>query len=196
MSMDNFSGLAKLTYNWQPHFLSLTPTSPKFISLSTSVAFINPYTQHMDEALAFIEALADNLNEEILYTLCEDLNEPTLNPYHDETLQLLQQELDSLRVDREFAEAADVQSIDDQISLYEQYVEEAEADVWNISAEDIAWLRSHDGQIVLAHYLSLYSKESGEAMELVNQYVEGQINPQVLMNEIDRKIRMMILEGM
>ena len=196
MNMDNFNGLAKLTYNWQPHFLSLTPTSPKFISLSTSVAFINPYTQHMDEALAFIEALADNLNEEILYTLCEDLNEPTLNPYHDETLQLLQQELDSLRVDREFAEAADVQSIDDQITLYEQYVEEAEADVWNISAEDIAWLRSHDGQIVLEHYPWLYSKESGEAMELVNQYVEGQINPQVLMNEIDRKIRMMILEGM
>ena len=155
-----------------------------------------PLREHMDEALAFIEALADNLNEEILYTLCEDLNEPTLNPYHDETLQLLQQELDSLRVDREFAEAADVQSIDDQITLYEQYVEEAEADVWNISAEDIAWLRSHDGQIVLEHYPWLYSKESGEAMELVNQYVEGQINPQVLMNEIDRKIRMMILEGM
>ena len=89
-----------------------------------------------------------------------------------------------------------MQSIDDQITLYEQYVEEAEADVWNISAEDIAWLRSHDGQIVLEHYPWLYSKESGEAMELVNQYVEGQINPQVLMNEIDRKIRMMILEGM
>lgn len=64
-----------------------------------------------------------------------------------------------------------------------------------ITAEDVAWVRSNGNALVLQMQNWLYSKDGGDAYDYVRQYIDGKIDAAKLMNEIDRKLRMMIMEG-
>ena len=41
----------------------------------------------------------------------------------------------------------------------------------------------------------LYSDSSGEAWDLISQYMENQISADELLESIDKKVQMMLLEG-
>ena len=186
-------GITKERY--YPVIMSLTQDAPAFLSIDCSVAFINPYSENQDLALAFIEALSENLEPEIQYILFEDMDEPLLNSYHDEAVQNMEEYLEMLRAEYEDADEADKQELAENITEYEGYLEEIREDIWEISQDDIAWVNENGQNLKFAVRNWLYSNDNGEAWELIEQYASGQLDAERLMKEIDRKIRMMILEN-
>lgn len=178
-----------------PVSMSLMPGGPAYVPLDMTACFINPYTQNMDIALEFVEDLAETMDEELSYILFSDLTAPVENKYQEEQVAGLEETLEGLRIDLESAEEIDRQMLEEQVAEYEGFLEEARNDRWEISEEDIAWRDAHREQFRLLPDNWLYSEDSGDAWQLVEQFAAGQLSADRLMGEIDRKLRMMILEN-
>lgn len=181
--------------NEQPLVMSLTADTPAYLPMDGSVAFINPFSENLAEAQAFIETLCVKLDDSIRYCLRDDLNEPTLNPYHDEIVQSMEEYVASVQKALDEAEAADKQDLEQQLKDAQESLERTRQDVWAITEQDIAWLRAHSDNLVLKGSNWLYKDDSGEVYDLVQQYSEGMIDAERLMKAVDNKIRMMIMEG-
>ena len=65
--------------------MSLKPDAPARLEMECYVAFVNPYSENLDLALAFMETLAENLPDEVLYAICADLTEPVPDPNYEES---------------------------------------------------------------------------------------------------------------
>ena len=183
------------SYYGTPVVMSLTPDSDPLLTLECTVAFINPYSENADLALKYMETLADNLSDDVLYTVCPDLTEPVLDPYYETNLRNAEEQLAQLQKVYDEAEPIDKQALEQQLQYAQEYVETARAQRYSISEEEIAWLRGHGDEMSVKGANLLYSDDSGEAYELVNQYIDGKISASQMMKSIDGKLRMMILEG-
>ena len=65
----------------------------------------------------------------------------------------------------------------------------------SISDKDIEWISAHRAELRISGNDWLYSDDGGDAYSLIQQYMDGQIDASRLMKEIDRKVRMRIMEG-
>ena len=174
--------------------MSLKPDAPARLEMECYVAFVNPYSENLDLALAFMETLAENLPDEVLYAICADLTEPVPDPNYEERLANAQAELERARQELAEADEIDRQALEDSVARIERYIADMESEQMLISEGEIAWLRANAGGLALERQNWLYADESGEAYALVRQYCDGRIDAQRLMDGIDGKIRMMILE--
>ena len=197
-----YSTLSDLTDYGTPMLLSLTADSTAWLPMDMTVAFINPYSANRDLAVEFMAEIAEHSTDEVRYLLDETLVDPVENPFYESTITELENYLETQRAQLEEASPADRQMIEEGIAGIESYLEEARGQRWSISEEDIAWLRAHNDHPVMMGGNWLYSggsgdddAGSGEVYDLVQQYVNGQVDARTLMGEVDRRIRMMILEG-
>lgn len=195
LSLNMGMPISGITRDYWPMVMSMNADTPRRLSVTTQVAFINPFTEHPELALEFVESLTEHLSESTAYTLFTDLKEPVLNEYYEEGLQSLQEHVDTLRADLEKAEEIDKQDIMMALEDAEEYLADYEQYRYSVTEKDIAWLEDHAQYMEVMGVDWLYSDDTGEAYELVSQYSEGMINAEKLMTEIDRKIRMMMMEG-
>lgn len=179
-----------------PMVMSLMPNTPAFLPVEFEVAIINPYSENVDLALEFLEKMLAHLDEDTLYSICQDLDEPVKNPYYDMLVQNIKENIEQLEKTLAEAEEIDKQSIQEELDWTKNYLTQVEAEYyWSISEKDIAFIRDNAEYVLVDGSNWLYSDDSGEAYDLVWQYNEGQIDATKLMDAIDRKIRMMLMEG-
>lgn len=179
-----------------PMVMSLMPNTPKFMPVDFEVAIINPYSENVDLALEYLEKMLEKLDDDTRYTICQDLNEPVKNPYYETMVQNIKENIEQLEKSLAEAEEIDKQSLQEELDWTKNYLTQAEEEnYWLISEKDIAFIRENAEHILVDGSNWLYNDDSGEAYDLVWQYNEGQIDATKLMNEIDRKIRMMLMEG-
>lgn len=177
-----------------PMVMSMTADTPKMLVVSGMVAFINPYSENREKALEFMEKLTENLSDDTNYTMFSDLNEPVLNRYYEEGIASIQKNIESLRAQYEAAEAIDKQDIQEQLEAAEQNLEEYKKYQYSISEKEIEWIHEYGDALTMQGNNWLYSSDAGDAYQLIREYSEGQIDARKLMNEIGRKIRMMMME--
>ena len=182
--------------NQHPMVMSLTADTPALLSVSATVAFVNPFSSNRELALKFMEKLAEKQPDEVNYVMFPDLTEPVENPYYEEGLKSYQEYVDNLRARLEEAEEVDRQDIELELSYAEKALDNYDQYRYTISEQDIAWIRANAENLAIMGSNWLYNNDDeGEAYELVQQYCQGQIDAQRLMDEIGRKIRMMMMEG-
>jgi len=175
--------------------MGLTADSPRYITTDVTVAIVNPYSEDRDLALAFMEALGARLTTEVEYMTMPDAKEPVPDKHHDEMLETVDGYIAEIQVQLDNAEPMDVQMLQEQLADYERWRADVEKDIWEISEADIAWRDANIQYMKLSTANWLYAEENGEANELIEQFAAGQLPADRLMAEIDRKIRMMILEN-
>lgn len=188
-SIGNFYG------NFTPVLLKLDADTPAYLALASTVAFINPYTKHPDEALAFIETLADCLPNATLYCLDPNLNEPIRGKVNEESLEEAREAVASLQADLDAADEADRQMLEEEMRDLQENLTYWETYGWDVSQREIEWYRAHGDHLAIAKADWLYADESGEAWELIYQYNEGHIGMDEMLSGIDRKVQMMLMEG-
>jgi len=179
----------------KPLLLSIDAQAPRYLVLQTAVAFINPFTRNPEQALAFMETLTDNLPNTVLYSVDPSLSEPIRGEYNEKTLKEVREELDDLYAQRDAASAQDKQAIEETIRDWEGNLDYIEREGWDIAQWHIDWYRANDESLTVMPANWLYSSDSGEAYELINQYLEGLISADELVAGIDKKVRMRLLEG-
>lgn len=181
--------------NMQPMVMSLTADTPRMLVTSATVAFVNPFSKNRELALEYIEGLAENLPDSTEYVIFADKSEPVENRYYQDNITQMQESIDRLQAEYASAEDADRQALEEAIANAEENLKDYEQYRYSITEEDIAWLKQYADALTLQGNNWLYSDNSGDAYQLVQQYCEGQLDARKLMDEIGRKIRMMMMEG-
>ena len=191
-SFGNFWGWGEQT----PVLMSMTADTPHYLVLDMSIAFINPFTKHPQEAMMFMEQLADSMQNTVRYDIDPSQNETIRSSYYEEWKKQLEEYHDQLLRELEKADEADRQMMEESLREFDQNAQMMEDNSWEIGPRDLEWYRSHDDHLRLAGVNWIYSEASGgEAASLVYQYLEGSIDYRAMLAGIDKKVRMMIMEG-
>lgn len=185
---------------YTPILMHMAADVPTVLALDTMVVVVNPFTKNPEAALAFVDEVVDNLSTQVLYSLDESLSEAVRGELNQQTLNESKEELAELLKLYESASAADKQSLQAEVEYKQQEVEDLDATLWDVSPTEIEWVRAHDDDIRIAAYNWLYdgsgdSDSAGEAADLIDQYREGQISAVEMLQGIDKKIQMMLMEG-
>lgn len=180
----------------KPLLMSMDAQSPKIMTLDMDVAFVNPFSENLDLAIELLENLCDRLPQTTLYNLSPNLNEPVRRPGAEESLRDAQDNYDSVKKQYDEAEPVDRQVLEESLKDAEQWLEYAERDSWLISQEQIDWVRANDDNLMPRSASWLYRDASGDAYELVQQYLDRQISAAQFLQNVDKKVRMMQMEGM
>lgn len=181
---------------YTPILMSMDAQTPAFMTLDMNVAFINPFSENRDAAMAFMEQIVDSLPQIFLYNLDPTLNEPIRNSYYEKNIEEMTEALEKLKADYEKAEDADKQMLEEQIKSYEESLEIYKNEGWDASQEQIEWYRANDDNVVCASVNWIYSEAAGgEAAQLIQQYLDGQIDANQMLSGIDQKVQMMLMEG-
>lgn len=185
----------------RPLYLSLTNEDEPFIAASVSVLIVNPKTKRMDQALLYLENYLDHLDPASAnITLFPNHNDPVENDFYEQNKKAVQEELDAARERLEKAEAENKAAVREEISQWEKNLEEAENYRYEVSAEAISDYRENVAPLIYVQRQNvLYNADSTAATEinkLLMQFLEGAIDGRQLVEELDKRVRLMELEDM
>ena len=168
------------------------------LSAQMTVAFVNPFSQHREEAVAFLEAVAREMEPLLKIQLCPEENEPVKNPNYDADLAAYDQSVADAQAQLDAAETdAEKQAYAAILAEYEKAREDfLRYDAWQASAESIARYRAFAPQIIVIRNLGMGGDNSSAFYELQNQFTQGLITADEFIEGVDGKLQMMMLEGM
>lgn len=174
--------------------LAVVPGEAPKLGMTVSFAFVNPFSQHREAAIEYLEYAWNATGEREKMSLTPDRNEPVLSPYYEESIEMMTQSLEDMR--KALENAADeetremmAQDIANQEEWLKAYEEEGRYDV---SPKAIEKYRSFDEHFAVARS-SVWSSGSGEQ---VHQYLDGAITAQQLAAELEKTLQMRRMEGM
>ena len=180
----------------EPALLSVIPGEPGDLPLRLSVAFINPFSEHVDIAQEFLAVLMENMSNRTLYNLSDKLNEPIRDRYSEQSLAEWQKNLEEQQAALEEADPVDKPAIEEYIADIEQTLIDIDRYGWDIPARDIEWYRAHEDALIVERFDFLSAADDdGELSDLAEQFMAGKVSPADFLKEVDRKVRMRALEG-
>ncbi len=203
--LETYAATTIETYNegLVPLTLSLEDGAEPILPVNMTVAFVNPYSQHPEEAAAFLAETVKNLDTSNRYTLFSDTREPIRYQDYEEYKKNLQQWLEDARKSLEEAvNEEDKAAYQETVEGYEKTLAEIDDTYYMISPKSIEAYQNR------VPYIQVLSYDLGSTMmsgngndyndgyyQLVDNFANGQVTAEELLTTIDRKIQMMLLEG-
>lgn len=179
-------------YDYYPLRLSVGANSPVYMPLQAEIAIINPASQNIDEAIAFLEAAWRQTTPASRAMMIPEDRRPLrdIDAYERNSesqrqrIANLQAQIDSCKGDFT-ALKADLEQAEQALSLMENWY-------WYISPYSLNWYEAHDDYVAL--------ETNGEISEyelygLISKYLESGEGMDALISEIDRKAQMKRMEG-
>ena len=130
--------------------------------------------------------------------MCPGSNEPVENSYYQEALDSYDESI--ANIEDELAKAEDdetreqwQQQLDEMTKWRDEYEQNYR---WSASAESIELYRSYADYLTPTQYIGFDEEASEEFYSLMSQYIDGSIDLDTFLTNIDKKIRMMVLEDM
>jgi len=182
--------------------LSFTEGEEAILPISMGVAFVNPYSEHPEEAAEFLAASLRNLPTTSQYNFFTDKTEPVRYPDFEETKENLRKWLDEAQAVLKTA----VEAGSEETADLEQTVQDLEESVaslddtyWMIAPQSITSYQERTPWIeVLSYDFSsgmVSADGSGDFYDLSANYASGSMSAEELLSTIDKKVQMMRLEG-
>lgn len=170
------------------------PVVPFYLECS----FINPYSTNIDLAQELLALYATNANDTLKCVLSQELAQPVENP-------TFQKDYDNWVTLREKAQSCLEEADDDDVRLEcEQQISWADALIakadeyrYDISPEDIAFYWEEMVPHLFARGATAYESENLQIQtdKLVNRYLDGNLDAEQFISELDATVQMVILEG-
>lgn len=144
-------------------------SSPAAIPASVYVLVVNPYSQHKEEAIRYLEYCAQNVYDETQYRIFADMTDPLVNTYQLERIAEMESQIAALEAQEQTAE------VKEQLSELRASKAEAEKYRYTIDAEDIAAWKQVAGNIVVPeeNYFTADLKKLVERLATGNLTVEA-----------------------
>lgn len=186
-------------YSSQPLLLSVDQGVEKRLSVNLTVAFVNPFSEHVDEAVAYLETMADSLDTNAQYNFYADKNDPVRYPDYEEYKKNLAEWIEEAQKSMEEADEDEKASYQEQIDSLKESLAEVDDTYWMISPSDIESYRARAQYLSPITYdctvVSSGSKDGDTVWSVISQYYEGTISVDEMLQAIDKKVQMMRLEG-
>lgn len=159
-------------------------SSPAAIPASVYVLVVNPYSQHKEEAICYLEYCAQNVYDETQYRIFADMTEPLLNTYQLERIAELESQIAALEAQEQTAE------VKEQLSELRASKAEAEKYRYTIDTEDIAAWQAVAGNLVVPEE-NYFTKDF---RKLVMRLAEGNLTVDGFVQEGNRYFEMVYQE--
>ena len=184
---------------FQPLYLALEEGGEPFIGMNLSVLTVNPRTKRMDQALLYVSEYLDNLDKTSAnITLFPDHNDPVENDSYQSNLEDMQESLAKMQKSLENASEENRAEIEQQIQWQEESIADWENYRYSVTAEQIADYRENVAPLVYVIrqnvFLNADASATSEINKLLMQYMEGAVNLDSLVRELDQRVRLMQLE--
>lgn len=159
-------------------------SSPAAIPASVYVLVVNPYSQHKEEAICYLEYCAQNVYDETQYRIFADMTDPLVNTYQLERIAELESQIAALEAQEQTAE------VKEQLSELRASKAEAEKYRYTIDTEDIAAWQAVAGNIVVPEE-NYFTKDF---RKLVTRLAEGNLTVEAFTQEGNRYFEMVYQE--
>ena len=184
----------------QPLCFSFREDEAPLTPVEMTVVFVNPYSEHAEEAAELLSLTLKNLRTADSYSLFADKTEPIRWPNFEESksytenwLKMAKEKLADVTDEEKKAE------LEETIRMEEEYLANMDENDWMISPAAVESYRKRvDGIQVLSYDFtsSMVSSDGSVAYyELADAYAAGQSSAEELLSMIDKKVQMMRLEG-
>ena len=175
-------------YDTIPLYLSLSDALPRRIALRSSVAIINPYSEHIELATRFLETLAEADAQRSRAMLRSDLNEAVRSADYER--YTAEYDAKIARLEAELKTAAD-----DVKDVIEQDLDNAremrarmENWYWTVSRESLEYYRANDAGVTFD------MQRRYSSYDAIRQYCEGQMSMDEFIAELQRTLEMRRME--
>ncbi|HIS96063.1 MAG TPA: carbohydrate ABC transporter substrate-binding protein, partial [Candidatus Ventricola gallistercoris] len=191
------SSLGMYRYNYEeqqePWPLAVAEGEDRLVGMSVTMAFVNPYSEHRDAAIEYLECALDSVQPVDRMCMDPTINEPVENSYYQESLADIDKSIADIEKSLEETEDEEQREmLTQQLEEMQQWREEYERDYrYDVSEEGIAGYRAHDSQFMIQKS----SVWSSGAYEQVDQYIGGTMSAQQLASELEKTLQMQRLEG-
>lgn len=164
------------------------------------VYIINPHSQNKEMAMLFLENLVQDMSPYLKVALYPNNNDPVPEP---SMVAAAEEALKEIEETKKLLETADDQGkkmLEEQISWQEEWQAniEDESYYWMISAEDIETYRKWEGRWKIIEENPLRHMGTEETRGLfkdIENYTQGVITADQLIQRLDQKIQMIEMEG-
>ena len=183
---------------FRPMLLSFVEGEQPHISATLFIAFVNPFSEHRDIAVSFLETALEELDDLTRIHLCPDENEPVRSPWYEDNLKGFDQSVANAEEQLAKAETEEErQAYEELVEEYKQYREDyLKYDAWTASEESIAIYREYAPSIRVKRNIGMGGENSEAFSELLQQYTDGMISADEFIRGVDGKLQMMMKEGM
>ena len=196
-----FSTLAGCTpesYSWLGFStlkLRLTPEHESCMVVNCAMAGINPYTRHPEEALEFMEALAEALPPAQRAALIPAFNEPLRGARNEARLREQRETVARLEARLEDASPANRPLVLADLDQARQTLAELEETAWEVSPAGLQWYRAHDAHLLPSGTNWLNNEYAQENYQYLMQFCAGKITGEAILAGFDKTSDMMRREG-
>lgn len=180
----------------QPMPLAMEKGGKASIGVNLTVAFVNPYSDEKELAIAYLESAVRNIDHTQHVDMSPEFNEPLENSYYEENIASFDETIASWNEQLESTEDEEIRAeIERNIAEYTEYMEEYIVENrYDISEESIAYYRQYAGALEPIGYIGFDEEASTEFYTQLSQYMDGTVDLDTFLKNIDSKLRMMVLE--
>lgn len=200
-----FSFYNNVTYPGQYRYsgkyllLPLTDGLEPVVPADVQYLIINPRTTHLEQAVQYLGVYARNLDPESAgITLFPANNEPIVNQSFEKDLADWKQAIQEYQTTMETAKPEEVADLKSSIEYFQNMIDDADTYRYNVSQAEIDAYRSDVAPCLIVEGQSPLNtwdgKGNNDFYTLQNQYLQGAIDTDSFVREIDKRIRMMQLE--
>ena len=177
-----------------PVALSVVEGEKPLIGQNVTFAFINPFSEHRDEATEYLADAWALERKEDMIMLSPEMNEPVLNSYYEENLRNIDSSIADLQKTLDKTEDEETrESLQANLDSMKQWREDYEkSGKYQISPEQIANYRAFGENMTVQQSL-IWNMEEGSTQ--VEQYLDGAMNAQQLAAALEKTLQMQKLEG-
>jgi multidrug efflux pump subunit AcrA (membrane-fusion protein) len=180
--------------------LALAAGEDPVLPVQLIVAFINPYSQHPQEAMTFLESALEQIDVFTSHSLYRDVTEPVRKSGYQAEKANMEKWLEISKKNEETAEDEGARAQwTETVKTMEKKLADLEDQSWLISPDAIAAYQSRVGFLKAPKGIFLQilmtSDSVDQFMEMMNGFMEGTRSASDLLGWIDRKIQMMRQEG-
>lgn len=173
----------------------LAPVAPADVQY----LIINPRTAHLEQAVQYLGVYARNLDPESAdITLFPAHNEPIVNKSFESDLADWKQAIQDYQTHLETARPEEVADLKSSIEYFQKMIDNADTYRYDVAQAEIEAYRNDVAPcltVVGQTPLNTWDGEKGnDFYTLQNQYLQGAINADSFVREIDKRLRMMQLE--
>ena len=185
-----------------PMALSFSEDEEPVMPIEVSVAFMNPFSEHPQEAMEFLALAADNLYGLDQYAAYTDRTEPLHYSGYESEQKFYQERIENLKKQIEAAENGDDREMLTQfLQNAEEELEYSEKTSWIVSREQIEryqqwqkYFKAKEYSFLNVLYASADEEEDSDEYTRLFYDSYG-MKPEELLGALDKKIRMMRMEG-
>jgi hypothetical protein len=159
------------------------------------VLLVNPASQNREAAMKLVEFVAKHLAPDQRVEMMPGEN----NPVRDLSLNLtwLEESIAQTQDALGKADPADRQALEAQLESRQREYEEQKRYEWLVTDESIAALRALDAYFVLEVSNPVFGMEASQEVTdlMYGRFIGGQMSVEQFLGELDRKLRMIEMEG-